>query len=32
VRARADLGEAVAKLDRATAGTLDAHGIRLAER
>jgi HAE1 family hydrophobic/amphiphilic exporter-1 len=32
VRARADLGEAVANLDRATAGTLEAHGIRLAER
>jgi outer membrane protein TolC len=32
VRSRADLGEAVANLDRATAGTLDAHGIRLAER
>jgi HAE1 family hydrophobic/amphiphilic exporter-1 len=31
VRARADLGEAVANLDRATAGTLEAHGIRLAE-
>jgi len=32
VRARADLGEAVANLDRATAGTLEAHGIRLADR
>jgi HAE1 family hydrophobic/amphiphilic exporter-1 len=31
VRARADLGEAIANLDRATAGTLEAHGIRLAE-
>jgi HAE1 family hydrophobic/amphiphilic exporter-1 len=32
VRASADLGEAVANLDRATAATLEAHGIRLAER
>jgi HAE1 family hydrophobic/amphiphilic exporter-1 len=32
VRARADLGEAVANLDRATAGTLEAQGIRLADR
>jgi outer membrane protein TolC len=31
VRARADLGEAIANLDRATAGTLEAHGIRLEE-
>ncbi|MGB7759446.1 MAG: TolC family protein [Bryobacteraceae bacterium] len=29
VRARADLGEAIAGLDRATAGTLEAHNIRL---
>ena len=32
VRARADLGEAVANLDRATARTLEAHGIAFAER
>ncbi len=31
VRARGDLGEAVANLERATAGTLEAHGIQLAE-
>jgi len=31
VRARADLGEAVANLERATAATLEAHGIQLAE-
>ena len=31
VRSRAELGEAIANLDRATAGTLEAHGIRLAE-
>lgn len=29
VRARADLGEAIAGLDRATAGTLETHNIRL---
>ncbi|HQN81030.1 MAG TPA: TolC family protein, partial [Kiritimatiellia bacterium] len=29
VRARADLAEAVANLDRATARTIEAHGIRL---
>jgi HAE1 family hydrophobic/amphiphilic exporter-1 len=29
VRARADLGEAIAGLDRATAGTLEAHNIKL---
>jgi HAE1 family hydrophobic/amphiphilic exporter-1 len=32
VRSRADLGEAVANLDRATAGTLAAHGIQMADR
>jgi outer membrane protein TolC len=32
VRARADLGEAVANLERATAGTLEAHGIAIGER
>jgi HAE1 family hydrophobic/amphiphilic exporter-1 len=32
VRSRADLGEAIANLDRATAGTLEAHGIAFAER
>jgi HAE1 family hydrophobic/amphiphilic exporter-1 len=31
VRARADLGEAAANLDRATASTLEAHGIALAD-
>ena len=32
VRARADLGEAIANLDRATASTLEAHNIRMAEK
>jgi outer membrane protein TolC len=29
VRARADVGEAIANLDRATAGTIEARGIRV---